>query len=347
MLKPFKLVHHKIRKVQSFVNYIFLNIICRAPQLQAQHPEFTSDMAGNYSAFLENTSGYLLGPLEIIYSEAKKLSFQHIKTLRRAVHINIKIRELCTGMHQPVSYEDLNAISPVLSNAIKLFCCNLYDKVTPLKEFTNNYQTLRSYYNTLVDCTNTCYCCGIYPIANKYEPARSPFDHFLPQAKYPFVSLNVHNLVPTCECCNGRKHQKDTFFIQNNRNRERIKAFYPFRYEEPGINIKLNIPDGCNITTVQPQDIDLQIDCENYPEETKNWKRLYDIELRYKAEYTSKDIIKYYEQYQSCKELGLSYEQIIKACGLNTFGDKNIVKRPLMEYFNKKEEEARNKGFIK
>ncbi|MCC8171771.1 MAG: hypothetical protein LIP00_08305, partial [Parabacteroides sp.] len=317
--------------MQTFVNYIFLEKICQAPKLQGEYPEFTTamDMPAKYRELLENTSGHLLQPLTIIYREVKTLPPQHIKTLRRALHINQRIRELCTGMHRPVSYDDLRAISPALSNAIDTFCRNLYSRVPALAGFQRSYETLKDYYGILVDRETTCYCCGIHPVSNKYHKRRSPFDHFLPQAIYPFVSLNVHNLVPTCDYCNGEKHEKDTLILGDNGNKERIRAFYPFRYEQPPINISLNIRDGCNLTELEPEDIDLQMECDDHPQEIKNWDRLYDIEGRYKAEYCSTDVTKYYDQYLICKKRGYSYDEITKIYQLNAFGDKNIIKRPL------------------
>ena len=349
MLRPFKLTKHKIQKAQSFVNYIFLEIICRAPKLKENFPEFSSEMAGNYKTLLENTNHiHLLEPLKIIYRIARNLPPKDIKTLRRAVLINNQIRKLCIGMHQPVSYKDLSLIDPTLSINIQKFCYNLYKYISKEKEFYEKYLTLKDYYQTIIDCDTTCYCCGIAPISNKYNIRRSPFDHFLPQAIYPFVSLNTHNLVPTCKDCNDVKWHKDTLYrnVSGSHSKQRIKTFYPFRYDVPDIKIQIDIQKNSNLSNIQPKDIELQIDCKNHSQEVDNWKRMYDIESRYKAELCSTNIKKNYEQYLFLKKTGVPHNKIIEAYEINKYGDKNIIKIPLMECMNQKDLNSREKGFI-
>jgi len=60
------------------------------------------------------------------------------------------------------------------------------------------------------------YCNRIYTITlpskkklkskDDFKPTRPTFDHFYSQDKYPYLALNLFNLVPSCHTCNKNKH---------------------------------------------------------------------------------------------------------------------------------------------
>lgn len=349
MLIPFKLIRHRIRKMQSFVNYIFLEVICKAPKLKEHYPDFTLDIVkvDFYKDFLKN-HGNLLDTLSAIYQIVQGLPGQDIKTLRRAVLVNNQIRELCIGIHQPVTYYELSRINKGLSDCIRKFCSNLYQNATLKSTSQKKYPTLKDYYKNIVGCDTTCHCCGLDRISNRYNSIRSPFDHFLPQSLYPFTTLNTHNLVPTCEHCNRYKHDKDTLFIQKpgRAGKERIKAFYPFRHDIPEIRIKIKVQGNCDLEKIQPQDIDMQIDCNDHPQELSNWKRLYDIDTRYKAECCSPNMKNNLEQYRMIKQGGMPHNEIINIYKANQYANMNFLKIPFMECMHEKEQHAREQGLL-
>ena len=50
----------------------------------------------------------------------------------------------------------------------------------------------------------------------KSGKARADLDHFLPKAKYPYFSMSIYNLVPSCSVCNSRfKGQKEFKYTKN------------------------------------------------------------------------------------------------------------------------------------
>ena len=44
---------------------------------------------------------------------------------------------------------------------------------------------------------------------NKKEEATAQLDHFIDKSKYPYLSLSLYNLVPSCSVCNQRKSAQD------------------------------------------------------------------------------------------------------------------------------------------
>lgn len=68
---------------------------------------------------------------------------------------------------------------------------------------------------------------NIYNTDGDHKSYRSELDHFFPKSKFPFLSLSLYNLIPSCNICNGPlKGNFDTFYN---------KAAYPYQI---GVNDK-------------------------------------------------------------------------------------------------------------
>ncbi|MCD8031149.1 MAG: hypothetical protein LUF85_10110 [Bacteroides sp.] len=307
MLRPFLYKQHKIQRFQSFVNHVFLEIICRAPKLKSRYPTFPFGLvAPKYNPILEEVNQeYIKDPLCTIYEVARDLPPESIKTLRRAVVLNNRIEELCKGEAEPVLYSDLEKIDnpeKTLTTHIKILCKHLYNEVMDRAPFTHTYGKLNAYYKFIMGRTDVCKCCGLTPVLNAYNAPRDAFDHYLPRDKYPFVAVNFRNLVPACYHCNSSyKHTQDTLHYNPQRagqprRERRTKAFYPFRKDPPDIRISLSLSPGCLVKKIKLRDFTLQIESPTHPDEVKNWQRLYGIEERYKGYYCSESLSNFYEE---------------------------------------------------
>lgn len=75
-----------------------------------------------------------------------------------------------------------------------------------LKQFFHRFQT------------NTCYYCNSqYTLTfkkEKLESVKFQIDHIFPKKKYPYFSISLYNLVPSCANCNLNKGDKD-FWIED------------------------------------------------------------------------------------------------------------------------------------
>lgn len=60
----------------------------------------------------------------------------------------------------------------------------------------------------------------ITPLYSKKGKVRADLDHFFPKHKYPYLSLSLFNLVPSCRFCNSSLKGKQNFTIRDN--------FHPF-----------------------------------------------------------------------------------------------------------------------
>ena len=133
MLYPYKYPKAKIQQLQSFVNYIMLEVVLRAKKIP--DPTFSVGLViPKYEGIIRDVNAkYILDPISNMYLDSKKLDRFHLKLLRKAVLENNRIEELCDGRFSPVRYKYLSTFftqnfeKDMLEN-INTFCAKLYEK---------------------------------------------------------------------------------------------------------------------------------------------------------------------------------------------------------------------------
>jgi hypothetical protein len=346
MLRPYKLPKSNIFKVQSFVNHIVIDILCK-PTIAN---EFSSNLVlPKYKGLVEVNSNYILNPISEIFKFCKKIHKKELNLLKKAVLHNNRIRQLCNGEIKPVLYSDLkfttltNDENLRFQQLVKSFCTYLYEKCLDLETFYNIYGKTKDYYNSLINRSLTCRCCGLNNVLGIHHTHRSALDHFFPKGNYPFSSVNFKNLVPICDICNSKYKLSQNPYLRiekgvgKKKKIEKIievKSFYPFRRDTPKIEINIDLKSNYT-DKIEPKDIDISINCLGYEEQSETWERLFGIKENYKAECCSDEMYSFIEeQYIACKNNGLSHELYISSMQNNIWGDKNIVKVPFLKALN-------------
>ncbi|WP_231563322.1 HNH endonuclease [Salegentibacter sp. Hel_I_6] len=201
---------------------------------------------------------------------------------------NNNIQEICTNPKLKIlTYQDLEVEQKILAREIKSFYSKLYGKESPfnLKDFGSlKTKSLPSHYQEFFthNTEGKCPFCGIKDLKGIHHTKKEAYDHYIPKGKFPFNSINFKNLAPMCNDCNSSYKGEDLVIGEiSNRN----KAFYPYKTSQPDIkdfqiSLKLNNPD---ILEIQPDDIELEIKLNGFDEEIEAWKRVFEIDERYKA----------------------------------------------------------------
>lgn len=343
MLLPYKYHKHRIEGIMHFVNYIFLQVVCRAPKL----PNATFDSRlniGNYQwIFHPQYFKYIREPLAEIYLILKQKP-RAAKLLRRAVLNNNRIYELCANKLQPVTYDEIGASYPELVGPIRLFCDKLYDEFAETEFAKEHFSDLRTYYDSVVENDTLCHCCGVGMVLNKFHAHRSALDHYLPRSIYPFVSINCKNLVPICDVCNSKyKLAENTLFVLDELHRpRRVRAFFPFRADPPDIKIELNLKAVGDLPQLVREKIDLKLLGGTYQDAVDNWCRIFGIEDNYKAIYSSKSINEWAEDVLLAKERNPEeYQMIRRNVKKRPFNDQNFLRISVFDYLDRIEEEKK------
>lgn len=337
-----QLSYHPIKselyRVQSFVNYIMLEVVLKASKISQKHFS-TSLVIPRYRALIDGVNKkYLLNPLKIMYDSCKILQPYQIKVLRRAVYCNNKIEELCEGRIAPVHYSELEKVLGIgnkhLIDAIKDFCNALYDSCLKRKPFENEYGSIRMYYKNLVGRNSNCIMCGMMDVIDtELDDTVSAFDHYLPRALYPFNSVNLLNLVPTCEKCNGKcKKAKDPLFDNGTEYKWKyqLKCFYPFSELTYLIIVMVKFASPYK-KQMPKEDINVTLSCKGHQDKVDNWDRIYNIRKRYGSMIANDNYYDFYlNERKTALERCCTMERLIQLREKNMEGDMNFLKVPFL-----------------
>ncbi|MDM1547200.1 hypothetical protein HX096_04930 [Empedobacter falsenii] len=136
-----------------------------------------------------------------------------------------------------------------------------------------------------------CPFCGIAalkPITDRNR--RNAYDHYIPKAQYPFVSINFNNLFPLCTDCNSdEKKSYDT--PCKNGIRQRILYPYDTTYSFENITIYINTEEDFDNITLGTllSDIDWNIEfnvLDGNIDVFEVWNDIFKIKTRYKETIT-------------------------------------------------------------
>ncbi|MFD2939210.1 hypothetical protein [Flavobacterium notoginsengisoli] len=214
-----------------------------------------------------------------------------------------------------------------------------YSKFIEISDNWNAYK-----YTTDLGVTVCPYCNRnyIHTLETDSGRTRAELDHFYPKSLYPFLSISIYNLIPSCHICNSNLKGSKNFFEEQH--------IHPFEnLNQSKITFKLQYTD-LKIETVIPNINQFEIDFNFNPSlnnsemtminnslKTFKTKELYnnhkDIaqELVYKAYYYNKTKI---EELQSIlgTNSGIDENFIERVVYGNYIHENNFGKRPLAKF---------------
>ncbi|MEL6401049.1 MAG: hypothetical protein AAFR26_18570 [Cyanobacteria bacterium J06626_4] len=300
MLFAYTYVPHQMEKMQEFIDFIFFEVWCKAPDgepfsldLFDGHAELKEVMeAFHYS----DTKGadFFNSHVESIYGLFATLTSDQIDKFRQWYQANNEIEKVCANDQtvHVVTYSDIETTHLSLGEQLKSFFEKLYS-FNP-KALREKIGQIDDHYHDFVAVNNKGKCpfCGIGDIKGIHHSKREAYDHYLPKSRYPFNSINFRNLAPACHECNSTyKLSKDP--VQTAAGRR--KAFYPYASTSQQLEISIDFsnPDVDNLTA---SDVQLTFGPSIISEELDAWKDVYGIEERYKAKCCSGDAKDWLEQ---------------------------------------------------
>lgn len=191
----------------------------------------------------------------------------------------------------------------------------------------------------------------ISPIYSEDGKMRGDLDHFLPKYKFPYFSMSIYNLVPSCKFCNSSLKNKKEFSYNKNLN--------PYEY---GFNnlisftYKIN-EDIVDINEVNSIDIELKDEIgaeKKLIEKARRNADIFQIENLYNYH---KDVIlqlikkriiynqRYIDMlYEKNQEIFLNKKDVVKLIVGNSLDEKDLSQKVLSKMINDIAEEL---GFSK
>ncbi len=301
MLYTYTPVPHPMDIMQSFIDFIFYDVWCTAPEngdfsldLFDNNPELKEVMVAFY--YDDTKAGdFFYGHVQLIYDFFSKLMPAQVAQIRQWYQANNDIKNICTNSPraQIARYADIAAIYPDLCKHLKSFFQGLYNQnLLNIKALKDKIGHIDEHYKAFmkINKMGKCPFCGLNDIKGIHHKYREAYDHYLPKGLYPFNSINFRNLAPCCHECNSTyKLKKDPAHNANGRR----KSFYPYADEaqEIEVTISLNSNDFNRLT---PDDICLSFGPTAVREEIETWQDIFGIAERYKAKCSSESDGKYW-----------------------------------------------------
>ncbi|MGV3631739.1 MAG: hypothetical protein ACO1O6_11070 [Bacteroidota bacterium] len=222
------------------------------------------------------------------YNELKDPDKANVKEVYEA---NQNIADLCRGNNHPKRFNDIS--NPKFRKKLKDFFEDLWTRlgsqggvnqqVTLLcGDILNHYQSWRS---QAIHKAKLCPFCGLYGFPPSTSLHRPAYDHYLPKAKYPFVSVNFENLFPMCHDCNS--YDKTTTDPLDDDGNHRI-VFYPYDpLPEDHFEVRMVSDEPYNRSLLSTLMSDrlwhLNLLSEDHPDPRLNsWDKIFRISGRYR-----------------------------------------------------------------
>ena len=236
--------------------------------------------------------------------------------------------------------EKIIGASPLQLKAI-IRWINIYypdgkDKEKPLYQFLYNifvvhgYNKIDKFEFIKNSGLKTCPYCNrnyIYTI-DENRNIKGEIDHFYPKDLYPILGVSYHNLIPSCQTCNGlnAKGNKDSYD-------KKLKNPYDIQVDDFKFNFKINSSNIFN-PSKDEESIDIY-----FEKELSAYNEFFSLDLLYKEH---RDIVlelylkakheyvrEYMDYLHSYKELKFSDEDIYRFITCGYMNDEDLHKRPL------------------
>lgn len=348
MLFPYTYVPHTMEKMQTFIDFIFYEVWCKAPvngdyslNLFAANPELHEVM----SAFhYDDSKGaeFFSGHVERIYGHFSGLSAGQINQFQLWYQGNNDLEKVCANDPEThlARYSDIAVNHKSIADQLGTFFKGLYSHLD-IAALRAKIGSIDDHYVafTQINSTGKCPFCGMIDLLGPNHLPREAYDHYLPKALYPFNSTNFRNLVPACHHCNSSyKTSKDPVYTPKDPVRavRRRAVFYPYKAAGHAIELRIDLQHS-DIAKLTPADISLQFGPAALDEEIDTWKDVYRIEERYKAKLCTESDGKAWlaQVLDEWKELGRDPQDFLQALTLNTlkrpYTDCNFLKKPFLD----------------
>lgn len=354
MLFPYQYLPHAMDTMQGYIQFILEDVWCNATNgmaydidaLFAANQGLCDMITELHTQDLKGANVFLTS-LQTLFEKFKTLNAAQKQQFKDWSTLNNDIQQLCEHGDQcsPATYSVIAGVFsegqyPGLVTELGRFYKNLYSadflKLASVQSRIGTVGDHNNKFTTLND-RDVCPFCGLAGILGQYHSKREAYDHYFPKDKYPFNSINFHNLVPACHHCNSSyKLAKNPHYDSKNPLGSPRRVFYPFSKHMPAIDVSvsLNHPDWENLTA---NDVEVAFGPDALGSELGTWCEVYEIEERYKAECCSKNSGKAWlaDIFDLAKRKGRAPQEYLddleQAAGLDPYVDKRFIKMAFLQ----------------
>lgn len=174
---------------------------------------------------------------DILFLAFKKLSKKKQRQLIDIYRNSRDIEKICSD--ETILYPNISTLDKSIHVALKNLFKFLFDETIGTAIFKKQSKMqIKDHYVEFQKKNNVHVCpfCGLetYPLP---QFRRAEYDHFLPISKYPWLGVNLNNLVPMGDHCNGKKNDTNVLYTDSTETTRR-KVWYPYEWVNHSIELK-------------------------------------------------------------------------------------------------------------
>lgn len=281
---------HPIENLHTYLDYFFTRLFAEV------HPTYDHAyyIRLDFQGIIDKNKVQLDDRLSAVFNSYMGLQPHEKARVQEAYDNNNNIEGVCNMTVRPIKYAGL----PIgIKQQIEDLYDYLWDGALKLAAVKTNCGTVKQHSDKLrkINESSVCPFCGMESLLNEYDDGRDDYDHYLPKAQYPFISVNFLNLFPMCHRCNSKsKGTNDTPFVPQTTTQRPI--YYPYDATITDHSITLTFTSA-NTDLSDPATWTLEVDCTPTANRAKkdSWMQIFNIETRYKAK-IAKDSYKWKER---------------------------------------------------
>ncbi len=266
----------QLSRIQEIPTTFFQNIEAAAAFDEFLFPAWTD------TAFAGTT---LKAKFKTIYDKYKLIAdpIERTKVINAFTHDN-QIANLCSNQ-AGVLCIPLSDLHESIRTEIDITFVYLYETAINYHGFTDYIaDNLRNAIDRFMAANGMQICpiCGLEGYMNLEGQARTPLDHWLCKDLFPVTAVNIDNLFPLGEKCNGRPAKGDTNILLDEHG-NRVQAFYPFMNHQ-SVTTTFSYNNEPTITPITDGDWNLNIAPMNAGEQHlfDSWNFIFNILTRYR-----------------------------------------------------------------
>ncbi|KAA2215623.1 HNH endonuclease family protein [Chryseobacterium sediminis] len=201
MLYTYIDIEHPIHQLQNNICYYFERLF----DLEPQPYDSTVVLQAGFITLI-NSSNKFKNYLKEIAERYVALPDGERDIIKKAYYNHFNIENLCNDTTlEVVKYTEI--VNEDFRKILKEFLTWLWDDYDSLpKALKDEYKDVQDHFNEFkkVQIGKVCPFCGISSLKPRTDrKRRNAYDHYIPKAMYPFVSINFKNLFPACHECNS------------------------------------------------------------------------------------------------------------------------------------------------
>ncbi len=236
MIYAYKQLPHRIDGFHQNIKYFFDQLFTHSP---ANYDEALL-LRKAFIPMVNASPASLRGNLEKITIAFHNLSEEEQTDVMFAFIANDDIKTLCDSIDCiPIKFDELP--DPV-RDLLKTFFMMLWESYPQNALLEASCGTVQEHFNDFVSAAHQkariCPFCGLSKLKTSESINRDAYDHYIPKAFYPFISINFNNLFPICHECNSDE-KKATDTLYNGATRRQV--FYPldatYQFDQLSITI--------------------------------------------------------------------------------------------------------------